>query len=70
MSDELDQRPPFKPARVRILGALKKERQLRKAAESFKRIIQLEDLLRSSRHGTAIDGFTTWRSRRLPGGGP
>ena len=35
----------------------------------LKRIVDLKDLLRSSRPGTAIDGFTTWRSSRLPGGG-
>ena len=33
------------------------------------RIVELKDLLRSARPGTAIDGFTTWRSSRLPGGG-
>ena len=35
----------------------------------LERIVELKDLLRSSRSGTAIDGFTTWRSSRLPGGG-
>ena len=35
----------------------------------LKRIVELKDRLRSSRPGTAIDGFTTWRSSRLPGGG-
>ena len=35
----------------------------------LKRIVELKDLLRSARPGTAIDGFTTWRSSRLPGGG-
>ena len=33
----------------------------------LKRIVELKDLLRSARPGTAIDGFTTWRSSRLPG---
>ena len=33
------------------------------------RIVELKDRLRSARPGTAIDGFTTWRSSRLPGGG-
>ena len=32
------------------------------------RIVELKDLLRSARPGTVIDGFTTWRSSRLPGG--
>ena len=35
----------------------------------LKRIVELKDLLRSARPRTAIDGFTTWRSSRLPGGG-
>ena len=35
----------------------------------LERIVELKDLLRSSRPGTAIAGFTTRRSRRLPGGG-
>ena len=35
----------------------------------LERIVELKDLLRSSRPGTAIDGFRTWRSSRLPGGG-
>ena len=35
----------------------------------LKRIVELKDLLRSARPGTVIDGFTTWRSSRLPGGG-
>ena len=35
----------------------------------LERIVELKDRLRSSRPGTAIDGFTTWRSSRLPGGG-
>ena len=35
----------------------------------LKRIVELKDLLRSARPATAIDGFTTWRSSRLPGGG-
>ncbi len=33
----------------------------------LERIVELKDLLRSARPGTAIDGFTTWRSSRLPG---
>ena len=35
----------------------------------LKRIVELKDRLRSARPGTAIDGFTTWRSSRLHGGG-
>ena len=35
----------------------------------LERIVELKDRLRSARPGTAIDGFTTWRSSRLPGGG-
>ena len=35
----------------------------------LERIVELKDLLRSSRPGTAIDGFAAWRSSRLPGGG-
>ena len=34
----------------------------------LERIVELKDRLRSARPGTAIDGFTTWRSSRLPGG--
>ncbi len=32
------------------------------------RIVELEELLRSARPGTAIDGFAAWRSSRLRGG--
>ena len=35
----------------------------------LKRIVELNDLHRSSTPGTMIHGFATWRSRRLPGGG-
>ena len=35
----------------------------------LKRIVELNDLHRSSSPGTLIHGFATWRSRRLPGGG-
>ena len=35
----------------------------------LKRIVELKDLHRSSSPGTMIHGFTTWRWRRLPGGG-
>ena len=35
----------------------------------LKRIVELNDLHRSSTPGTLIHGFATWRSRRLPGGG-
>ena len=35
----------------------------------LKRIVELNDLHRSSSPGTMIHGFATWRSRRLPGGG-
>ena len=35
----------------------------------LERIVELKDLLRSARPGTTIDGFTAWRSSRLPGGG-
>ena len=34
----------------------------------LKRIVELNDLHRSSTPGTLIHGFATWRSRRLPGG--
>ena len=35
----------------------------------LKRIVELNNLHRSSSPGTMIHGFATWRSRRLPGGG-
>ena len=35
----------------------------------LERIVELNDLHRSSTPGTMIHGFVTWRSRRLPGGG-
>ena len=35
----------------------------------LKRIVELNDVHRSSSPGTMIHGFATWRSRRLPGGG-
>ncbi len=35
----------------------------------LERIVELKDRLRSARPGTTIDGFTTWRSSRLPGSG-
>ena len=35
----------------------------------LKRIVELNELHRSSTPGTMIHGFATWRSRRLPGGG-
>ena len=35
----------------------------------LKRIVELNDLHRSSSPGTMIHGFATWRSRRLSGGG-
>ena len=35
----------------------------------LERIVELKDLLQSSRPGTTIDGFAAWRSSRLPGGG-
>ena len=35
----------------------------------LKRIVELNDVHRSSSPGTLIHGFATWRSRRLPGGG-
>ncbi len=35
----------------------------------LKRIVELNDLHRSSTPGTLIHGFATWRSSRLPGGG-
>ena len=34
----------------------------------LKRIVELNDVHRSSSPGTMIHGFATWRSRRLPGG--
>ncbi len=55
MSDELDQRPPFKPARIRILGALKKERQLRRAAEREARDLRREVQALKQKHGERLD---------------
>ncbi len=59
---------------VRIEQAIRKkdDRVLKEYGDlqaCLKRIVELKDLLRSARPGTAIDGFTTWRSSRLPGGG-
>ena len=44
-------------------------RELFRESSALARIVELKDRLRSARPGTAIDGFTTWRSSRLPGGG-
>ena len=65
------------PARreiVRIEQAIraKDERVLKEYGDlqaCLKRIVELNDLHRSSSPGTLIHGFATWRSRRLPGGG-
>ena len=59
---------------VRIEQAIraKDERVLKEYGDlqaCLKRIVELNDLHRSSTPGTLIHGFATWRSRRLPGGG-
>ena len=59
---------------VRIEQAIRKkdDRVLKEYGDlqaCLKRIIELNDLHRSSSPGTMIHGFATWRSRRLPGGG-
>ena len=59
---------------VRIEQAIraKDERVLKEYGDlqaCLKRIVELNDLHRSSSPGTLIHGFATWRSRRLPGGG-
>ena len=58
---------------VRIEQAIraKDERVLKEYGDlqaCLKRIVELNDLHRSSTPGTMIHGFATWRSRRLPGG--
>ena len=58
---------------VRIEQAIraKDERVLKEYGDlqaCLKRIVELNDLHRSSSPGTMIHGFATWRSRRLPGG--
>ena len=59
---------------VRIEQGIRKkdERVLKEYGDlqgCLKRIVELNDLHRSSSPGTMIHGFATWRSRRLPGGG-
>ena len=59
---------------ARIEQAIRKkdERVLKEYGDlqaCLKRIVELNDLHRSSTPGTMIHGFATWRSRRLPGGG-
>ena len=59
---------------VRIEQAIraKDERVLKEYGDlqaCLKRIVELNDVHRSSTPGTLIHGFATWRSRRLPGGG-
>ena len=59
---------------VRIEQAIRKkdDRVLKEYGDlqaCLKRIVELNDLHRSSTPGTMIHGFATWRSRRLPGGG-
>ena len=59
---------------VRIEQAIraKDERVLKEYGDlqaCLKRIVELNDVHRSSTPGTMIHGFATWRSRRLPGGG-
>ena len=59
---------------VRIEQAIraKDERVLKEYGDlqaCLKRIVELNDVHRSSSPGTMIHGFATWRSRRLPGGG-
>ncbi len=56
---------------VRIEQAIraKDERVLKEYGDlqaCLKRIVELNDLHRSSTPGTMIHGFATWRSRRLP----
>ena len=58
---------------VRIEQAIRKkdDRVLKEYGDlqaCLKRIVELNDLHRSSTPGTMIHGFATWRSRRLPGG--
>ena len=58
---------------ARIEQAIRKkdERVLKEYGDlqaCLKRIVELNDLHRSSTPGTMIHGFATWRSRRLPGG--
>ena len=59
---------------VRIEQAIraKNERVLKEYGDlqaCLKRIVELNNLHRSSSPGTLIHGFATWRPRRLPGGG-
>ena len=59
-------------ARIEQAIRAKDERVLKEYGDlqaCLKRIVELNDLHRSSSPGTMIHGFATWRSRRLPGGG-
>ena len=59
-------------ARIEQAIRAKDERVLKEYGDlqaCLKRIVELNDLHRSSTPGTLIHGFATWRSRRLPGGG-
>ncbi len=58
-------------ARIEQAIRAKDERVLKEYGDlqvCLKRIVELNDLHRSSTPGTMIHGFATWRSRRLPGG--
>ena len=66
------QEVPAMKARLDQAGLIEQDQALRQAVgQAFYNTspFTLRDL-RSARPATAIDGFTTWRSRRLPGGGP
>ena len=59
-------------ARIEQAIRAKDERVLKECGDlqaCLKRIVELNDLHRSSTPGTLIHGFATWRSRRLSGGG-
>ena len=59
-------------ARIEQAIRAKDERVLKEYGDlqaCLKRIVELNDVHRSSTPGTMIHGFATWRSRRLPGGG-
>ena len=59
-------------ARIEQAIRAKDERVLKEYGDlqaCLKRIVELNDLHRSSTPGTLIHGFAAWHSRRLPGGG-
>ena len=51
----MSEKAPFKPARIRILGALKKERKLRRAAEREARDLRREVQALKQKHGEPLD---------------